>query len=756
VIFSDASIPGEGEHKIMEYIRAQRNAKNYNPNTSHVLHGLDADLIMLALATHEVHFSILREELLFGNFERVASKRRKEETNFNTRSDLLRCGMEVSDKWPNEKPLIRLSIPILREYIMKEFKEITHFHWFDLERLIDDIVFLCFFVGNDFLPHLPSLDIREGALDFIFNIYKESFPSLSQGYITSDGGEVDLKKVNKIFDKLGRVEDFVFKQRHQSEETYKSHSEENKVKVKRDEVKTVGKSGRILNQNSDVPISLEKNKNSRILNVEEKKRVSLDEECSFDNKKKRKIALLETKQAMEVMMEKAKKEKIQNCSDSVVDNVRLHEPDWKERYYTDKCKVDDIEKSGGKDHLFRSYITGLCWVAKYYFSGVPSWKWYYPFHYAPFASDLFNFYVNFKTPIVFGINTPFTPIEQLMAVLPSDSSAAVPKSCRPLMHNVNSPIIDFYPKEVACDPNGKKMPWLWVVLLPFINEERLKNAMKPLIDEWSDEDLKRNKRGKKDGYIYISPKLAIKLNLSDSFEIFHLENFLQGYIFPKIKDSDGSSIQFTYAFEECKLNKSELLPNVILPKPVLSKEIGIGRPRLSRGFNIANLGSSPYQHSNSYNNYQNRSRQVLQPMESRNRIPRFVNHNLQPQSYHPPFYNHNQQQQHHQRQHHQQRQQYQQQHQQRQQYQQQHQQQHQQRQQYHQQQQQQYHQQFQQQRYQQEQQRHHYPSNNYYPQNQHHQQQQSFISNSVGPDKLMSLRSQLVSTLKKNQSSKQN
>lgn len=42
----------------------------------------------------------------------------------------------------------------------------------------------------------------------------------------------------------------------------------------------------------------------------------------------------------------------------------------KDRYYSDKCKADDVKNHGGREHLFRSYVQGLCWVMKVSFSFV--------------------------------------------------------------------------------------------------------------------------------------------------------------------------------------------------------------------------------------------------------------------------------------------------------------------------------------------------------------------------------------------------
>lgn len=103
---------------------------------------------------------------------------------------------------------------------------------------------------------------------------------------------------------------------------------------------------------------------------------------------------------------------------------------------------------------------------------------------------------NFKhLQLEYVLNKPFLPFEQLLSVLPAASKDLLPKVYHALMTDVTSKIIDYYPVDFETDLNGKKQEWEALVLIPFINEMRLMDAMNDCNDKLNDDERNRNRHG---------------------------------------------------------------------------------------------------------------------------------------------------------------------------------------------------------------------------------------------------------------------
>ena len=120
------------------------------------------------------------------------------------------------------KPYIFLDVSCLREYLAIELNAPQVPFAFDLELAIDDWIFMIFFVGNDFLPHLPSLEIREGAIDALLKIWRAELPRMG-GYLTNHG-KVNLERAQIILEGLAMNEDEIFQRRKDGQPFVRFHA----------------------------------------------------------------------------------------------------------------------------------------------------------------------------------------------------------------------------------------------------------------------------------------------------------------------------------------------------------------------------------------------------------------------------------------------------------------------------------------------------------------------------------------------------
>jgi len=169
IIISTSSNYGEGEHKIFDFIR--RFPQHHGKDTNTIIYGLDADLIMLGIN----HLPLCKNIYLF-----------RETPHFIQSIN--------SELEPNKEYI--LDLPELAKNItlnMNNNKELTE------EQKINrvyDYIFMCFFLGNDFMPHFPAINIRTGGVDKMLNAYKNVIGTTNENL--TNGKKIFWKNVRKL------------------------------------------------------------------------------------------------------------------------------------------------------------------------------------------------------------------------------------------------------------------------------------------------------------------------------------------------------------------------------------------------------------------------------------------------------------------------------------------------------------------------------------------------------------------------------
>jgi len=175
IVFSSSNVYGEGEHKIFEFVRE-------TPlNGNIIIYGLDADLIMLSMAVEKPNVYLLRESVEYNKVD--------------------------MDK------LLYLDIDELQSHIKLDIKskyfEIDRkFYDTDLEAgFIHDYIFLCFMLGNDFIPHSLTLDLRHNGVENIIEFYLEGFYNFKKNLVTNGKIDEDFFRfiIKKISDRENQI-----------------------------------------------------------------------------------------------------------------------------------------------------------------------------------------------------------------------------------------------------------------------------------------------------------------------------------------------------------------------------------------------------------------------------------------------------------------------------------------------------------------------------------------------------------------------
>lgn len=320
---------GEGEHKIMEYIKK----KNISKDEKILITGLDTDLIFLTLTLKDQTVYLLREI-------RYLNAASKEATGEYLDKELV-GNKDLVYRYVDMSKVIES----IKEMLTRDSKKkITY-------REIDDFIFLCFTIGNDFIPHIPNIEINDRGLEDILKSYNKVSEWMKMNLIDREKLTINHAMLLNIIKSLKHVDDELFDNRN----NYKYLLDKKRGICKR----------RLYDYRS-------MNSNTKCARINwdmEKYRL----ENLYMYNKEDIYEYVSGMKTVDEMIEKIDKEYTK------FDEYRY---DYYNRIYegTEQYKViEDICKE---------YLKGLKFVMLYYFDKIPSWRWYYKYQLSPFITDL--------------------------------------------------------------------------------------------------------------------------------------------------------------------------------------------------------------------------------------------------------------------------------------------------------------------------------------------------------------------------------
>ena len=182
VLFMDHTKAGEGEHKIIQFIKDFKHTKS----VTHIIYGLDADLIFLSLTTGLDNIYLLRDKQVFelkkeDDKKKWENKGTKKEEQKNQEND------EEAEEDTMDKCYQYLHIKKLKEYYWNDInKDFNYSTMITRDQFFKDLVMIWMFIGNDFLPHLKVFNIYKNGIEMLLEKYLEQLKIFQQPLLSDD------------------------------------------------------------------------------------------------------------------------------------------------------------------------------------------------------------------------------------------------------------------------------------------------------------------------------------------------------------------------------------------------------------------------------------------------------------------------------------------------------------------------------------------------------------------------------------------